>query len=312
MRQQAAGNIKPFDFTGRLVVHIGTHKTGSTSIQAYCMDNYDSLLQAGCLYPRSGRYNEKGVMVINHHPLVRSMIGESTRPLHEQLNELGEEIATTNPDTVILSSEILSREYLSAEPYEIIRQLFPSAKVEWVIFLRAQADVLTSRYAELIKTGKIVWPRGIELINSPLYLDHRLRLEKLRYAVSHDPIRVMSFDSEKNRLLEAFFDTCQLERMPESTDSYQRNMSLPWGALHILRLTNRLPGFLQRYARGLISLVARKLVTTRANFLVSWGSPLSKPERDAINEQYLDSNLWVEREYLEYQPLLRADPEAKH
>ena len=312
MSRQLTSNMKPFEFVGKLVVHIGTHKTGSTSIQAYCMDNYESLVQGGCLYPRSGRYNEKGLMVINHHPLIRSMIGESTRTLQSQLDELNDEIASTNPEIIILSSEVLSREYLSAEPFEIIKKLFPLAKVEWVVFLRAQDEVLTSRYAELIKTGKIAWPQGIEMINSPIYLDHRLRLEKLRYAVNNDSIRVISFNAEKKRLLEAFFEACQLKGMPGSTDSYQRNTSLPWGALHVLRITNCLPGLLRRYARGFITLVARKLVKTRASFVVSWGRPLSTHEREAIKKQYHESNLWVEREFTADQPILDAAPEGKH
>ena len=61
---------RPVDFRGTLIVHVGTHKTGSTSIQAYCMDNYDMLRQDGYLYPRAGRIAVRGQEVINHHPLI--------------------------------------------------------------------------------------------------------------------------------------------------------------------------------------------------------------------------------------------------
>ena len=300
-------NLTPFAFDGRLVVHVGTHKTGTTSIQSYCMDNYDSLLKIGCLYPRSGRYSENGNLVLNHHPLVRSIIGESTLELSSQLDDLANEIKLANPQVIVISSEILSREYLSAEPFEAITELFPLAKREWVIFLRAQAEVLTSRYAEMIKTRKISWPHGMELINSAVYLDHRLRLEKLRYAVKDDPIRVLSFNTEKYRLLEAFFQICKFT-ISDGVDSYHRNTSLPWGALHILRLTNRLPKFLQRYIRGLVTLIGQKLVKTRADFLVSWGNPLSQREREQVQQYYRESNGWVEEEYFGGQQMI--DPET--
>jgi len=306
MTQQVKSNFTPFDFAGRLIVHVGTHKTGSTSIQSYCMDKYDSLLETGYLYPCSGRMHERGFLGKNHHPFIRTIICENTLSLDKQLEELKHEIANNSPQTIIISSEILSREYLSSEPFEYIRTLFPHAKREWIIALRGQADVLTSRYAELIKTRKIAWPQGIEMIDSPLYLDHRLRLEKLRYAVKDDPIKVLSYDAEKSRLLEAFFEIAQLG-VPESTSTYHRNTSLPWGALHILRLTNNMPTFSQRYVRGLVSLIAKRLAKSRASFLVSWGYPLSKLQRETMTRQYRSSNRWVEKKYFDGRRLLNPD-----
>jgi hypothetical protein len=37
---------------GRVLVHVGTHKTGTTSIQGFLRDENDGLLAAsGCRYP---------------------------------------------------------------------------------------------------------------------------------------------------------------------------------------------------------------------------------------------------------------------
>ncbi len=298
MSQPPEASFRPFDFRGRLIVHVGTHKTGSTSIQAYCMDNYEALWRDGCLYPRAGRIDQRGTEVLNHHPLIRSIIGESPHLLEAQLTALGEEIVAAGPQVVVLSSEILSREYLSAAPFEVIRSLFPHAQREWVIFLRRQADVLASRYAEMIKTRDIAWPHGIELVDSPFYLDHRLRLEKLRYAVQDDEVRVLSFDSQKSRVIDAFFETCGLAVTAGSEAKiYHRNPSLPWGTLHVLRLTNRLPRPLERYARSLALLIGRALADTPAGFLVSWGQPLSTRARARIAQRYRAGNRWVEEEF---------------
>lgn len=303
--------LQPIDFRGTLIVHVGTHKTGSTSIQAYCMENYDALRRGGCLYPRAGRTDDRERHTINHHPLLRSMIGDSPRPLDQQVAALAKEIAAANPQVVVLSSEILSREYLSAAPFETIRKLFPHARREWVIFLRRQADVLVSRYSEMIKTRDILWPHGIEMVDSPFYLDHRLRLEKLRYAVQDDTIKVLSFDAQKKRVLEAFFETCGLDvAADKDSGSYHRNTSLPWGTLHILRLTNRLPRPLERYARSAALLVGRTLANTPAGFLVSWGHPLSARAREAIAQRYRAGNRWVEEEYFGGAPVLDPDRAA--
>lgn len=164
--------IKPIDFSGRLVVHIGPHKTGITSIQRALAGEYERLRDTGILYPKAGRMRN-GKMLPWHHPLVLSLIEELNRDggchLHysEIVSDMSEEIKETKPDTVIISSEVLAREHLSSQVFRDIKSLFPKAERIWVAYLRKQDNLAISRYAEHIKVGILSWPDSIRHVTRP-------------------------------------------------------------------------------------------------------------------------------------------------
>ena len=43
-----------------LIFHVGTHKTGTTSIQTMMQDNRDYFLEQGILFPRAGQVRNGG------------------------------------------------------------------------------------------------------------------------------------------------------------------------------------------------------------------------------------------------------------
>lgn len=274
MSQPSDAPLEAIDFSGKLIIHFGTHKTGSTSIQAYCMEYYTSL-RSGCLYPDAGRFPNQGQEVINHHPLTRSMIGDNQRPLDEQ-------VAASDLQTVVLPREILSCKYLSSEPFETIRMLFPHPRRKWKIFMLRQVYLLVSQ----------------PMVDLHIYLDHRLRLEKLKSAAEDDPIRMLLFEEQKKHLLEHFFGNWGFTVAAEKDlEFHNRNPSLLWGTPHMLRLTNRLSHPLEWYARIATLLAARTLANTPAPFLVYLGLPLPMQTGTSIAQRCRASNRWVEANF---------------
>ena len=59
----------------RVFLHIGTHKTGTTAIQAFLMKNEQGLRQQGILFPVSGRPERDASVGFGHHLLARSLTG---------------------------------------------------------------------------------------------------------------------------------------------------------------------------------------------------------------------------------------------
>jgi len=286
--------IPSLEFRGRLIVHVGIHKTGTTSIQGALDAGYQQLRDNGILYPKAGRAQKDGIVEALHHPLIKSLIDEEDRTALSRIEALQSEIHDASPSTVILSSEVLSRENLSSQVFRDIQTIFPDASRTWVIYLRRQDQLAMSRYAEGIKVGLVAWPDGVRHTLQPSYLDHRLRLERLQYAVGHDMIVPVSFDAAKTRLMASFFEAAGLEMTGTLPSARHANASLPWGTLQLLRLANALPGSGKRFARRAVYALNRRISPTRARRMLDWSKPLSPRQAADVCKRYESSNLWVE------------------
>jgi hypothetical protein len=114
-------------------IHIGPHKTGTTSIQWFLRENRAELLKHGYFVPESG--NVHG----GHHPLVRQLCGQEV-PQHHRCAaaKFMEALASTLCEAVVISSEALEgllrqRESASAF-FNRIREL--NLKPKLVVFPR--------------------------------------------------------------------------------------------------------------------------------------------------------------------------------
>ena len=118
----------------RLIIHVGTHKTGTTSIQAYLAANRDALAASGVLYPDATRFFGRNPEV--HHNLANALArGEDPfpKPLLRFREHLGARLA--DHDAVILSSE------------QFYRHLIPREKPADAAELWARRDAYLARMA---------------------------------------------------------------------------------------------------------------------------------------------------------------------
>ena len=289
--------ISPLEFRGRLIVHVGIHKTGTTSIQGVLDAEYERLRDNGILYPKAGRGIKNEIVMPLHHPLILSLIDDNDQAAFFHIEALRTEIHEAAPTTVIISSEVLSREYLSSQVFRDIQRIFPEASRTWMIYLRRQDRLAMSRYAEGIKTGVVAWPDNIRHTLQPINLDHRLRLERLQHAVGHDTIVPVPFDATKNRLMASFFEAADLEMMVAPPMAQHANASLPWGTLQLLRIANSMPGSAKHFTRRVVRALTRRISATRASRMLDWSEPLSSQQASDVRKRYEASNRWVEEKF---------------
>lgn len=184
----------------KLVLHIGTHKTATTTIQDMFRANAPLLEQHGLIYPRLGP-------VTGHHGLVYDWGAlPPVFKLHvSSLNALkwiNREFAHRE-GTVLLSSEEFSR----GDPerridFNVLRsELSDFDSVEVICVLRQQWQFLQSVYLELSKTQI---PKGPpEMIaqslstgmSEGLWIDYNLLLDHLEQVFAPEEITLMNFDT---------------------------------------------------------------------------------------------------------------------
>ncbi len=139
----------------RIIIHIGTHKTGSTSIQNFLRRQSSQLKRCGILVPYSGTLSKRSghhniAWEIRSDPLFRDGCGG--------VKDLILELKAAREECAVISSEDF--EYLLQYPFEM-RQ-FHNVLVdigydpEYVVFFRNPSDYLQSLYHELKKPGQDV------------------------------------------------------------------------------------------------------------------------------------------------------------
>lgn len=187
-----------------LILHIGTHKTGTTAIQDTFWTHAAKLRKVGLIYPRLP-YRQTG-----HHGLIADQVG-LPEAFHlpgggwRGLQHLADAYAEQGV-TLFLSSEEFSRaESKRSVNFAKIRQTFHAFdRVTVLCFLRPQWRFLQSIYLEISKNRSP--PRPPELVAEALktgrcqglYLDYGALLDRLAVDFTPDEVCLVDYESTRN------------------------------------------------------------------------------------------------------------------
>jgi hypothetical protein len=180
----------------RALLHIGTHKTGTTLIQNTLAANRKLLARHGVIYPEIGRAS-------GHHSLLTRWL--TLDPYYHTPvapRELWQGLARfARPgQTLVLSSEEFSRGFSRRVDFAEVRDfLAPFDQIEVVCFLRDQMSFLQSIYLEIGK--KKAGPGFPALIDGAikngyaagLHIDYGALYDQLLEVFSPDQIRFVDY-----------------------------------------------------------------------------------------------------------------------
>jgi len=138
----------------KLILHIGRHKTGTTSIQRFLTANADVLAARGVCYPMSGRGSDHAESNASdedaHHRLAQIFTMGNTRDAGDIERLRQSFLAETSAfDIVVVSSEV----FQNAEKFHELRKFFEGFYVVTVGYLREYASYVGSAYAQEIKAS---------------------------------------------------------------------------------------------------------------------------------------------------------------
>ncbi len=144
-----------------LYLHIGTNKTGSSSIQNFLIENREFLASEGYDYPTGGAYfypPEASASLLAHaiHNVRPAYVGNVEINLDACVSDIRRDISQSAHEKIILSSEHFSKcEKLEEirKIYEVFSDLFE--KITVIIYLRRQDAWLESSWSQMVKTGAI-------------------------------------------------------------------------------------------------------------------------------------------------------------
>jgi hypothetical protein len=293
-----------------LVLHIGSGKTGTSSIQYFLRDNRERLGELGYLYPKSpgrARHVRLGLFIQPDDTLDGFITWHRQRAaspaafrksfrrrLIREINESGQ------------SRVLFSDEGLYGSPKAALRRLRRFVEpiaggIRLVVYLRRQDDHLVSRYQQVVKVGET--KRLAEWVQEPEHsdtYDYDRRLRTWERLLEPDEFVVRRFERDSfvdGSLLQDFLDAAGIDaRAKDMVQAPSRNASLDAEAVEFLRAYNILRVEDEGARVGLID--NRALVTRLAEVSTGPILTLPTPLLDRFMAQWQEANQAVARRYL--------------
>jgi hypothetical protein len=228
----------------RLILHIGSHKTGTSAVQRAADDHRNTLLEQGLLYPKTGQWHDK-----SHHKWTFALWDEASGPetLERLIAELKAErdLLEHQADTILLSSEIIEKVPLNPKLVRTLVSLLSqiAEEIECIYFVRRQDLLLESVFKQWVKDANIrLSDPYAGFINS-----QKSKMDYLEVAQTWENLpKVTRMLVRTNALVRepraAFFETANLQVPPVPSDKNRIvNPTLDGAKLELKYFLNRLP-----------------------------------------------------------------------
>lgn len=257
----------------KILLYIGHHKVGSTSLQAFFSQNWLALAQAGILYPcvdaegfadhlqrgLAGQ-DSTGLPPVNvrepHNALAFRMLTSTNKksmpPYHrnlpslpQMLKTLRQQVSRMAPQTVVICSEVMANFGLQ-EPKLIdrLKGLFPKAEFEIYCALRRPDQYLASWHGQRLKFGhkvKALNDGGALAYRNGIHFDYAAMLAPwiARFPEARIHVRNYADVLTSGGSVEDFTQRVGLA-LPSGLQQPDRtNPSLPYAAYEIMRRGNQ-------------------------------------------------------------------------
>ena len=278
-----------------LYIHIGTHKTGSTSIQSALAESLQHLKGKDCIYLQLPFELSSKLMkadkldpslVLRFREQLKLTLGQKGRVREQCKYVLSFEGFSGDPDKGFLNANVVS---------EMLREATGNFHVKIIVYLRRQDDFLESMYTQRIHEGEsFSFADYLGGFNHPNALSYKFLVDSYAVCFGKENIIVRGYEMacQSAGLVKDFYDAIGIDALPYEKLSYNRNPSYSRAALEIARATNpKLDAGQKKKLRIILQSSSAK----------NRGEPFkffSSPERTRFLARFSETNEQVAREYL--------------
>lgn len=310
------GRKKAEDLTkmGRLYLHIGTPKTGTSMIQFFMAKNQGILLRKGYTYP-DFEFTFEGIgQNRNAHFLTHEYYDDDKNRLYDEEKKLQEQGFSRLLDelrqneNVVMSDEHIWTGYRVMENFweNLVKRVTEAGhELKVIVYLRRQDAYIQSYWAQLVKeTSKESFSAYIK--KKHYYksrMDYNTELDVIANIVGRENLIVRIYEKGQyyggnGSLVEDFLHVIGLEMTEEYKGSERIvNGSISGDCLEVKRILNRMPEF--RARKNFLIPVMQK-VTSREGKSSDYfrAACFAEGQRKEFLEQFREGNEAVARKYL--------------
>ena len=297
-------------------LHIGTTKTGSSSIQKFLAENRKALRKQGILYPVA-------LGKVPHNVIPAVTIGRFAATQHQtryqlcseqdyrafatgRREQLAAEIAKKDPEHIIISSEHMhSRCHTKAHFQHLKRLIAPALEgrdLQIIVYLRPQIEHAISLYSTMLSHGLTedidTFVRARMTGSKRRYHDFQELLTTWQLTFPNASLKVRAFNTAKSLpegVISDFMDLVRIQAGPELTYPHRVNTGLNLWSAEAMRVFNSMNLSLNTRAK--------KRVKTWIRQQSAEGKPLpSLSLSHKFQESFKATNQWVLQTHLPQTP----------
>lgn len=217
----------------RYVLHIGTNKTGTSTLQAYLGTQRDQLLEHGIWYPRIGNFE------FAHHDVAEAIkLGGDFARFNLDPRSLSGTAVPDGVSTVLISSE----NFHTVRDVSAVAALFPPGQTQVILYLREHISYLSSWYQQDVQAARALitcsYFEYAQLRGYP-FMDLVTRWQ----AVYGNNLHVGAYDRSKlagGDIVEDFFSVAFKSKPPFSRRFEDKNPSISGNLLFTKLVLNHL------------------------------------------------------------------------
>jgi Domain of unknown function (DUF4112) len=299
----------------KLVLHAGTHKTGTTSIQKALWYNRAWLRARGLIYPDGEGVYSPQAPLKNHHVFARSFTGIYPGGLTQAgqfLDSVRAQLESPQ-DVILLSTEDVYRHIQGYDYWQhfapdywarregylrLLAKALQNFDVKVLLFFRERQSFARSLYAELVRKGWQCSPAEfVEQFHHWFEYEQQIALFKAVFS----NVCVSSYESATERgLIRTFFRIIKFPMPPNAEQIWRRSTPQDIDVSNVVLPATVIaaPAFLQpRRANSNRPIATLSKPTRRQSFgRISTASPVSgRAKRAMTHQEQLKQVQWIAR-----------------
>ncbi|MEG6509460.1 hypothetical protein V6C03_10810 [Methyloligella sp. 2.7D] len=291
----------------RCILHIGTAKTGTTTLQASFAANRARLAEHGILYPQSpGETNHTKLAAYatdagrmtpqKRFALLR--FGGNVDAFRRDLEEkMAAEFEGASQDTLLFSNEHLQLHLASQAEKQRLRQLLDRWCEDYrvVVYLRRQDKAAVSLYSSRLKAGETDFDQVLPKIGRrlPAFYDYRKLLEEYGAVFGMDRLEPAIFEPDALKdgdIVADFYARLGIADLSGFKTVTPANESLNVEAQAFLASFNR---FVPRFVAGIPVPGRASLINALGRDFTGPGRTVSRAEAEGFYARFADDNAWI-------------------